>query len=222
MPTTFSPSTLLALIAATAATVWLISAYYLVNSPAIAARRSRAEPGKVDDQSGRSRGRRRSSGPLKWTSTSRGRRRGWRRPWRGAGSGWAGRSKSPSGPTAGSRSWCRARPETLAARSRSRPPARGRTRFEYAIEYGALRGFLVGGWIVQGCGLVTLAVLYWALGTYVATNPNPAIRWQSVQMIQCIHLIWPPFLLGYRYRAGYGLVRRQMDTAIKNLPHTNG
>ncbi len=81
------------------------------------------------------------------------------------------------------------------------PTGKGRTRFEYTVEYEALRRYLKGGWTIQAFGLIVLAVIYWVLRTYVVTNPNPAVRWQSVQMAQCVHLLWPPFLMGHLYRS---------------------
>ncbi len=107
--------TILALIASVAVTSWLYAAFYLANSPALAAKRGKTEPGKVDP-----------------------------------GSGLA------PGPT-----------------------------------------------------------------TFVATSANPAIWAQSFQLIQVVHLLWPPFLLGYRYRAQYRLIRRQMDSLLINLPHAS-
>ncbi len=48
----------------------------------------------------------------------------------------------------------------------------------------------------------------------------PAIRWQSVQLIQIVHFLWPPFLCGHQYRSRYRLVSRQLDTILHNLPHS--
>jgi hypothetical protein len=95
----------------------------------------------------------------------------------------------------------------------------GRTRYEYEVEYRALARLLKIGWIIQGAGLVVLAVAYWALHTWIAPAANPAIWAQSFQLIQVVHLLWPPFMLGHRYRSQYGQVRRQMDTLLRNLPH---
>ena len=51
MPT--NPATvILAVIASIAATVWLIAAYYLANSPAMAARRARGDEGSASPESG--------------------------------------------------------------------------------------------------------------------------------------------------------------------------
>jgi hypothetical protein len=95
----------------------------------------------------------------------------------------------------------------------------GRTRYEYEVEFRGLGRFLKMGWIIQGAGLVMLTVIYGALHIWVTPAANPAVRAQSFQLVQVVHLLWPPFMLGHRYRSQYSQVRRQMDTLLRNLPH---
>ena len=212
---------ILALIAAVAATVWLIAAYFLANSQAIAAKRDRSEPGKVDAG-----GEIAMAGattiiggaviegqpdPLSTRLAAALARNGL---WPGAPLEITDRTPSivsfvsPGEPN-------KPRGEIQLASS-----GLDRTRIDYRVEFEALGRFLQWAWIIQAAGLILLAVAYWALRTYVATSTNLAVRWQSVQMIQIIHILWPPFLLGTLYRKQYQLVRRQLETIIKNLPHT--
>ena len=47
--------------------------------------------------------------------------------------------------------------------------------------------------------LVAFVVGFWAIHTYVV--PNPQIRGQTIQIVQLVHFLWPPFLF-------FGLRRR--------------
>lgn len=52
-----------------------------------------------------------------------------------------------------------------------------------------------------------------SLWILVAPNPTPAVRWQCVQVLQIVHVLWPPFLI-------YILWKKQRDmiaVAISNL-----
>jgi hypothetical protein len=78
---------------------------------------------------------------------------------------------------------------------------------------------LVAGGIVQIVGLVGLIAGCWAMSTYVATSPEPAVRWQSLQMLQVVHVLWPPFLFGGLYRRGVRGVRAEFEALVNNLPY---
>lgn len=54
--------------------------------------------------------------------------------------------------------------------------------------------------------------------TYVASSPNPATRWQTLQMLQAVHFLWPPFLFGALYRRGVKEVVAQLEALVHNLP----
>jgi hypothetical protein len=90
---------------------------------------------------------------------------------------------------------------------------------EYVVDYPGIATVLKIGWIIQAIALLVLAVGFWALRTFVATSSNPAIWGQSFQMIQIVHFIWPPFLMGYLYRVRYRLIRDQIETILVNLAH---
>jgi len=213
--------TILALIASVAVTSWLYAAFYLANSPALAAKRGRTEPGKADPESGLAPGPTMivGAGAVEGEPAALSARLGAKLA---RGGIW------PGGPIAITerrddlvRFATPGEPGKPSGEIRLTGAGPGRTRYEYAVEYRGLAAFLRWGWVVQAAGLIVLAVGYWALRTYVATNANPAIRAQSFQLIQVVHLLWPPFLLGYRYRAQYRLIRRQMDSLLINLPHAS-
>jgi hypothetical protein len=95
----------------------------------------------------------------------------------------------------------------------------GRTRADFALEAGAGRGLVVGGMVFLIAGLVTLATLFLCLRFIVIGSPNPALRAQSVQMLQCVHLIWPPWLCGILYRRGQDSLRNALEVLVGNLPY---
>lgn len=94
-----------------------------------------------------------------------------------------------------------------------------RTQVAWSVEAGHFRWLLWIGGLVLALGLVALIVLCWAIMTFVATSPVPAIRWQSLQMLQVIHLLWPPFLFGGLYRRGNKGIAAQFESFANNLPY---
>jgi hypothetical protein len=93
-----------------------------------------------------------------------------------------------------------------------------RTRIDYALKVSQAKGLLWAGAICQMLGLLAIAIGFFLVRTYVIDNANPAIRAQSVQMVQVSHFLWPPFLFGALYRRGPGALRGAMDTFVRNLP----
>jgi hypothetical protein len=98
----------------------------------------------------------------------------------------------------------------------------GRTRVTWAIEPANVRWLLWLAWGFQVGGLLVLVGGCWGLATYVASSPDPAIRWQTVQMAQAVHFLWPPFLFGGLYRVGAHRVAAQFDALAHNLPYADG
>jgi hypothetical protein len=94
-----------------------------------------------------------------------------------------------------------------------------RTQVEWAVEPAAFQWMLEVGSIVQIVGLVGLIVGCWAMSTYVATSPEPAVRWQSLQMLQVVHVLWPPFLFSGLYRRGIRGVTAEFEALANNLPY---
>jgi hypothetical protein len=78
------------------------------------------------------------------------------------------------------------------------------------------------GGLFQAAGLLALVVGCWAVYTYVASSPDPAVRWQTFQMAQAVHFLWPPFLCGGLYRRGARAVAAQFEALAHNLPYYDG
>ncbi len=97
-----------------------------------------------------------------------------------------------------------------------------RTGVDYAIAVPEWRGLLIAGAIVQGLGLVALVAGFFAMIAWVVPNPNPAIRGQSFQMLQVVHVLWPPFLLGTLYRMRRRTVQARFEVLVHNLPYCGG
>lgn len=94
-----------------------------------------------------------------------------------------------------------------------------RTRIDYAIEAPSGRGLLALGWIFVALGLAALAALAWLEFRFVLPSPNSRTRIQSVQMIQAVHFIWPPFLFAYLSRRTGCHARYAIDELARQLPY---
>jgi hypothetical protein len=95
----------------------------------------------------------------------------------------------------------------------------GRTRIDYAIDAGGGWWMVKVGWVFVVLGLVALLGGFWALNTFVVPSPNPSVRGQSAQMLQCVHFLWPPWLFGMLYRQTRTMIRIALDTLLTNLPY---
>lgn len=74
----------------------------------------------------------------------------------------------------------------------------GGTRVTYEADTDpALRGLRIGAVIFHVVGLIAIPTLGYVLLNYAAPSSSPGARGQVVQMIQIVHVLWPPFLLGY-------------------------
>ncbi len=102
------------------------------------------------------------------------------------------------------------------------PLRSGRTRVEWAAEPAGMRALLGLGAAFQAAGLLALVVGGWAVYTYFATSPDPALRGQTFQMLQVGHLLWPPFLFGALYRRGSRAAAAQLEALANNLPYHAG
>ncbi|MBL8723937.1 MAG: hypothetical protein JNK49_07820 [Planctomycetes bacterium] len=77
---------------------------------------------------------------------------------------------------------------------------------------------LVAARVVVGLGAVLIGVLYWLLDRHVVTSGQPGIRWQVVQMVQAIHLLWPPFLFVGLARSMRRRVVEEVRRVVQNSP----
>jgi len=94
-----------------------------------------------------------------------------------------------------------------------------RSRAEYAIDTGAGRGLLLGGSTFLVLGLIALVAGFALVKTFAVDSSHPAARAQSVQMIQCIHFLWPPWLFGLLYRRSQHALRDALTVLVGNLPY---
>ena len=99
------------------------------------------------------------------------------------------------------------------------PAGSGRTRIDYAIGLKAGGGMLWLAMAFQGLGLAALVGGFLLLWFLVVPDPNPAVRIQVVQMVQAVHFLWPPFLVGALYRRGRTTVVNALDLLVSNLPY---
>ena len=66
-------------------------------------------------------------------------------------------------------------------------------------------------------GLPTMVALSLLMWHYVIPNPNQAIRWQVLQTLQLIHVIWPPFLPIGIYNFGRRSAKIWVETLLATL-----
>lgn len=93
------------------------------------------------------------------------------------------------------------------------------TQIDYAVDLSPVRNFLRIAIVIQALGLILLVGLTYLLYQYVASSADLAIRWQSFQMFQVIHVLWPPFLLIGLYRRYRQEIINRFDAFAHNLPY---
>lgn len=98
-------------------------------------------------------------------------------------------------------------------------PMGQRTRIEYALRTSG-SGLLIGGWFMLALGLGTLIVVPCLAFTFAVPSPDPNVRAQSVQVVQMVHLLWPPFLFAALARQPGRMLRARMDALVHNLPYS--
>lgn len=77
-------------------------------------------------------------------------------------------------------------------------------------------------WWLSGIGLVAIIAGFTLIKTLVVNHPSPAIRWQTVQMAQVVHLLWPPFLavaFAKAHKISGQTIAGLLDGMITNLPY---
>jgi hypothetical protein len=91
-------------------------------------------------------------------------------------------------------------------------------RVDYAIAKPRSTILLTLAFVFQALGFVAIITGFLAIYFLVVPNQNPAIRSQTVQMIQVIHFLWPPYLFAFLHRKIVAVIKTQFDTFIHNLP----
>jgi hypothetical protein len=94
-----------------------------------------------------------------------------------------------------------------------------RTHIAYAIEIASNRILLMIGWFSVVVGLAALVVGVWLILTLVVSSPNAGVRAQSIQMVQAVHFLWPPFLFAYLARQPARYVLTRVEALVNNLPY---
>ncbi|MGE3808310.1 MAG: hypothetical protein AB7K24_26920 [Gemmataceae bacterium] len=97
--------------------------------------------------------------------------------------------------------------------------SQGRCRVEWMIELTNMPWLLRLGALFQVLGILAIAGGGWAIYTFVVSSPNPGMRWQTFQMVQVVHFLWPPFLFGGLYRRGISMAAGQFEAFANNLPY---
>jgi len=99
------------------------------------------------------------------------------------------------------------------------PLSGGRSRVEWAVELANMLWLLRLGALFQVAGLIGIIAGCWVILNYVVASPDPSLRWQTVQMVQVVHFLWPPFLFGALYRRGRRDVAARLQALANNLPY---
>jgi hypothetical protein len=89
--------------------------------------------------------------------------------------------------------------------------------YRAAIEPG--RGRLFAASIVLAAGLPAIGAMWLAMEYFVVSNPHPQVRWQSLQSLQLVHILWPPFQLAALDRASRTAATARIEAMLVNLPH---
>jgi hypothetical protein len=99
------------------------------------------------------------------------------------------------------------------------PLGPGRTRVEWTVALAPRSWLLWLGGGFQVAGLIALVAGGWAIYTFFASSADPALRWQTLQMLQVSHLLWPPFLFGALNRQGRRMIAAGFEALANNLPY---
>jgi hypothetical protein len=95
-------------------------------------------------------------------------------------------------------------------------PGAGSTRVEWELTRGT--GQLLAGMIVVGLGALVVVGLHLALRTYVLPSPHEAVRAQVIQMVQAVHVLWPPFLIAGLARLLHRHLGQEVERMVGNAP----
>lgn len=88
------------------------------------------------------------------------------------------------------------------------------------VDYGVTGNstMLRGAWIAITIGALVVPGLYLLLHAVALPSENPGLRAQVLQMGQCVHALWPPFLLAGLARGMRKAVRNELERTLRNAP----
>jgi hypothetical protein len=66
-------------------------------------------------------------------------------------------------------------------------------------------------------GLPTIVVVGSVIWFYVVQSEDPAVRWQTFQVVHVGHALWPPFLIMWFYRVGWRNSRAFVENLIASV-----
>ncbi len=92
------------------------------------------------------------------------------------------------------------------------------TRVDYAIAKPHVRALLILGFVFQALGFIAIVAGFSLIYFLVVQSPSPIVRWQTFQMVQVVHFLWPPFLFARNISKNRFVLYAQFDTFIHNLP----
>ncbi len=94
------------------------------------------------------------------------------------------------------------------------------TRLGYTIDSRAVgRGQAWGAAIFLALGVVALGIIAVIFPLQVLSHANPAVRGQTLQALQLLHFLWPPFLFAHLARRQRRGIRLRLEALLKNLPY---
>jgi hypothetical protein len=95
----------------------------------------------------------------------------------------------------------------------------GRTRIDAFLQVDRMSWMLWLGGLFSALGLIAIIAGCWVIYTFVTTSPDLAVRWQTLQMMQVVHFLWPPFLFGVLFRRLSRFSQNRFETLLTNLPY---
>lgn len=100
----------------------------------------------------------------------------------------------------------------------------GTTEVQYTLGFERLgRGLRrIALAIILVLGLPALLILSAVLWVFVVNSDNPIIRWQVIQGLQVVHVLWPPFLLLWFYGAGKKHSRTYVSNLLRSIQPRRG
>ncbi len=110
----------------------------------------------------------------------------------------------------------------LSGQMRFTPLSAQTTRVDYAVAKPSVRVVLIVGFVFQAMGFVAIVAGFLLIYFLVVPNQHRGVRWQTIQMVQVVHFLWPPFLFAGIYRKSTAIIRAQFDIFIHNLPFLTG